>query len=103
LTKFNFEEESHRKKLLTNQAILIGNVGVEGERYIENARLYKHLDLYVKVLHTFHLPNVKTIYPNIDFVVIKDNLEGEYSGIEHEVYPGVFESIKTVTQKNCAR
>jgi hypothetical protein len=82
---FHWDNLSHRNKLKNNPAVLIGNLGEAGDRYIENVNFYKHLDLYVKVLHTFHLPNVRTVYPNIDFVVIKDNLEGEYSGIEHEV------------------
>lgn len=100
---FCWDNQNHRQKLKNNQAILIGNLGEAGDRYIENVNFYKHLDLYVKVLHTFHLPNVKTVYPNVDFVVVKDNLEGEYTGIEHEVYPGVFESIKTITQANSRR
>lgn len=83
---FHWDNLSHRSKLRNNPATLIGNLGEAGDRYIENVNFYKHLDLYVKVLHTFHLPNVSTVYPNIDFVVIKDNLEGEYSGIEHEVF-----------------
>ena len=103
LNDFDMENSSDLKKLQNNQAILIGNLGHTGERYIEDIKLYKHLDLYVKVLHTMALPNVKTVFPKVDFVVIKDNVEGEYSGIEHEVFPGVFESIKKVTQKNSKR
>lgn len=45
------------------------------------------------------MPNVETRHKDINFIVIKDNLEGEYSGIEHEVYPGVFESIKIITHE----
>lgn len=50
------------------------------------------------VVHIHTYPNVKTRHSNIDFVIIRDNLEGEYSGIEHEVYPGVFESLKIITR-----
>lgn len=40
---------------------------------------------------------------HIDIVIIRENLEGEYSGIEHEVYPGVFESLKVVTKEKTQR
>jgi len=103
LDNFDMENSSDLKKLQSNPAILIGNLGHTGDRYIEDIKLYKALDLYVRVMHTMHLPNVKTVFPDVDFVVIKDNVEGEYSGIEHEVFPGVFESIKKVTQKNSKR
>ena len=39
----------------------------------------------------------------MDFVIIRENLEGEYSGIEHEVYPGVFESLKVTTRARSQR
>lgn len=42
---------------------------------------------------------VATRHKNVDFVIVRSNLEGEYTGIEHEVYPGVFESIKLVTRE----
>ena len=48
----------------------------------------------------FKLPNIKTRHTSsIDIVIIRQNLEGEYSGIEHEVYPGVFESLKVITRE----
>lgn len=103
LDNFDFDNVSDKLKLQNNPAVLIGNLGHEGDRYIENVNIYKLLDLYVKVMHTYHLPNVKTVFPTVDMVVVKDNIEGEYSGIEHEVYPGVFESIKKVTEFNSRR
>lgn len=52
----------------------------------------------------FKLPNVKTRHTSpIDIVIIRENLEGEYSGIEHEVYPGVFESLKVTTREKTLR
>lgn len=50
-------------------------------------------------MHVYNHPNVKTRHQGIDFVVVRDNLEGEYTGIEHEVYPGVFESLKIITRE----
>lgn len=47
--------------------------------------------------------NIPSRHNNVDFVIIRDNLEGEYSGIEHEVYPGVFESLKIITRAKALR
>ena len=57
----------------------------------------------MKAIHVHSIPNVQTSYKNIDFVIMRAGLEGEYSNIEHEVYPGVFESIKIVTRKEARR
>jgi isocitrate dehydrogenase (NAD+) len=46
---------------------------------------------------------VQTRHKNVDFCIIRDNLEGEYTGIEHEVYPGVFESLKIITKSKASR
>lgn len=56
------------------------------------------------MLHLRTLPNINNVrHKNIDMIIIRENLEGEYSGIEHEVYPGVFESIKIVTSEKARR
>jgi isocitrate dehydrogenase (NAD+) len=65
--------------------------------YSANVRLRKKLDVYADVVHAFSIPGVKTRHDNIDLVVIRENTEGEYSGLEHEVYPGIVESIKVTT------
>lgn len=49
------------------------------------------------------MPNVPSRHEGVDFMVVRENLEGEYSGIEHEVYPGVFESLKVVTRQKASR
>ena len=67
-------------------------------RYLESTKIYKHLDLYANLIHTRTLPNVPTRHKNVDIVILRENTEGEYSGIEHEVYPGVIESIKIITK-----
>jgi len=61
------------------------------------------LDLYARVVHTFTLPNIPTRHAKTDLVIIRENLEGEYSGVEHEVYPGVYESIKVITKSASLR
>ena len=45
------------------------------------------------------MPNVPTRHKNINIIVIWENLEGEFSGIEHEVIEGVYESIKIITKE----
>ena len=49
------------------------------------------------------LPNVPTCHHEVDLVVVRENTEGLYSGIEHEVVPGVVESIKIMTRSACER
>lgn len=66
--------------------------------YSTNVALRKKLDVFVNVVHAFSIPGVETRHSNIDLVVIRENTEGEYSGLEHEVYPGVIESIKVTTE-----
>ena len=61
-----------------------------------------------KVGEDFHLSNVtsfvifcsgyQTPYTNVDLVTIRENTEGEYSGIEHTIVPGVVQSIKLITE-----
>lgn len=59
-----------------------------------NVQLRKELDLYASLVHCFNLPGLKTRHDNVNIVVIRENTEGEYSGLEHEVVPGVVESLK---------
>ena len=59
-----------------------------------NVQLRKELDLYASLVNCFNLPGLATRHDNVDIVVIRENTEGEYSGLEHEVVPGVVESLK---------
>lgn len=59
-----------------------------------NVMLRKELDLYASLVHCFNLQGLPTRHDNVDIVVIRENTEGEYSGLEHEVVPGVVESLK---------
>ena len=56
-----------------------------------NVQLRKELDLYALLVNCFNLPGLPTWHENVDIVVIRENTEGEYSGLEHEVVPGVVE------------
>ncbi|KAG6410956.1 hypothetical protein SASPL_129029 [Salvia splendens] len=63
-----------------------------------NMILRKELDLYASLVHCFNLPGLPTRHDNVDIVVIRENTEGEYAGLEHEVIPGVVESLKVITK-----
>ncbi|XP_025651601.1 isocitrate dehydrogenase [NAD] regulatory subunit 1, mitochondrial-like isoform X2 [Arachis hypogaea] len=64
-----------------------------------NVQLRKELDLYASLVNCFNLPGITTRHNNVDIVVIRENTEGEYSGLEHEVVPGVVESLKFCSER----
>jgi isocitrate dehydrogenase (NAD+) len=68
-----------------------------------NVGLRKALDLYANVRPIKALPNVPCRYPGLDLVVIRENTEGLYVGLEHTVVPGVVESLKVITEKASTR
>jgi isocitrate dehydrogenase (NAD+) len=49
------------------------------------------------------LPSLPTHWPGVDLIIVRENTEGEYVGLEHEVVPGVVESIKVITEKGSTR
>jgi isocitrate dehydrogenase (NAD+) len=63
-----------------------------------NVRLRKELDLYANLRPIKSLPGVPSRYENVDIVVVRENTEDLYSGLEHEVVPGVVESLKIITE-----
>ncbi|MDH3654608.1 MAG: isocitrate/isopropylmalate dehydrogenase family protein [Myxococcales bacterium] len=63
-----------------------------------NVQLRKRLDLYAAVRPVRNLPGIETRYQNVDLVVIRENTEGLYSGIENEVTKGVVTSLKVATE-----
>ena len=68
-----------------------------------NVALRKKLDLYACVRPAFYIEGVRTLYRDIDLVVVRENLEGLYAGIEHMITPDVAESIKVITRKGSER
>ena len=68
-----------------------------------NVALRKQLELYASVRPVKSIPGVKTRYDKIDLVVVRENTEDLYSGIEHIVVPGVVESLKIITEKASTR
>src|SRR5438309_6545113 len=68
-----------------------------------NVRLRKTLDLYANLRPVRSMPNIKTRYDDIDLIVVRENTEDLYSGLEHEVVPGVVESLKIITRHASTR
>src|SRR6266480_4428660 len=68
-----------------------------------NVQLRKKLNLYAAVRPVRSLPGIKTRYENVDMVIIRENTEGLYSGIENEVVPGVVTSLKVASEPACTR
>jgi len=68
-----------------------------------NVELRKRFELFANFRPIRNLPHIPTRYPGVDLIVVRENTEGLYSGIEHEVVPGVVESIKVITEKASTR
>jgi isocitrate dehydrogenase (NAD+) len=68
-----------------------------------NVELRKTLDLYANLRPVRTLPGVKSRYEGVDLIVVRENTEDLYSGLEHIVVPGVVESIKIITEKASTR
>ncbi len=68
-----------------------------------NVQLRKKLNLYAAVRPVRSLPGIKTRYENVDLVIVRENTEGLYSGIENEVVPGVVTSLKVASEQACTR
>ncbi len=68
-----------------------------------NVALRKKFELFANFRPIRSLPGVPSRYQGIDLIVVRENTEGLYSGIEHEVVPGVVESLKIITEKASTR
>ncbi|MBL9038522.1 MAG: isocitrate dehydrogenase (NAD(+)) [Archangium sp.] len=95
----------------TVEAVLRSGVGLKGPtatgigtgQQSANVGLRKRLDLFASLRPVRSMPGVKTRYENIDLVVVRENTEDLYAGLEHIVVPGVVESIKIITEKASTR
>ena len=68
-----------------------------------NVQLRKAFNLYAAVRPVRSLPGVETRYKDVDLVIVRENTEGLYSGVENEVTPGVVMSMKVATNEGCTR
>ncbi len=95
-TEMNPIVESIRKTHVALKGPITTPVGT-GHRSI-NVALRKALDLYANLRPVTHLPGIKTPFEQVDLVIVRENTEDLYAGLEHEVTPGVVESLKVITE-----
>lgn len=68
-----------------------------------NVQLRQKLNLYAAVRPVRSMPGIKTRFEGVDMVIVRENTEGLYSGIENEVVPGVVTSMKVASEAACTR
>src|SRR5579871_4094181 len=68
-----------------------------------NVALRQRFELYANFRPIRNLPHIPTRYPDVDLIIVRENTESLYSGLEHEVVPGVVESLKIITEKASTR
>jgi isocitrate dehydrogenase (NAD+) len=88
-----------------NGVALKGPVGTpvgEGFRSV-NVALRQALDLYACVRPVRSIPGVPSRFEGVDLVLVRENTEDLYSGLEHRVAPGIVESLKVITERACTR
>jgi isocitrate dehydrogenase (NAD+) len=68
-----------------------------------NVGLRKSLDLFANLRPVWNLPGVPSRFGGVDLVIVRENTEDLYSGLEHEIIPGVVESLKIITERASAR
>jgi isocitrate dehydrogenase (NAD+) len=68
-----------------------------------NVGLRKGLDLYANLRPVWNLPGVPSRFANVDLVIVRENTEDLYAGLEHQIVPGVVESLKIITEKASTR
>ncbi len=74
----------------------------EGYRSI-NVFLRRELDLYANLRPTLSLPGIRTPFKNVNIIVVRENTEDLYAGIEHQIAPGIVESVKVITARASLR
>ena len=115
----DFEHHEIHSKGQTEQGDLISNESIQAVRKYKyglkgpfetpigkgfrslNVTLRKRLNLFANVRPCQSIEGVDTPDQNVDLVTIRENTEGEYSGLEHEVVPGVMENLKIISRTAC--
>ena len=89
----------------TNRVALKGPITTPiGEGFQSaNVSLRKALDLYACVRPVKSVPGIETPFRDVNLIVVRENTEGLYSGLEHRIAPGIVESLKIVTERACTR
>jgi isocitrate dehydrogenase (NAD+) len=93
--------ESIRRNRLALKGPITTEVG-KGFKSI-NVQLRQELDLYANLRPARSLPSIPSRFEGVDLIVVRENTEDLYSGLEHIVVPGVVESLKIITEKASLR
>src|SRR5260221_5604152 len=119
--QFEWEEIAGRSDSSSDQAKSVNQAAVEAVRRNRvalkgpmataiaggapsvNVALRKALELYANLRPVKNMPGVKSHFQNVDLILVRENTEDLYSGLEHEVVPGVVESLKISTEKASTR
>jgi isocitrate dehydrogenase (NAD+) len=119
--QFDWEEIAGRSDSTANQEKSVNQAAVESVRRNRvalkgpmataiaggapsvNVALRKTLDLYANLRPVKNMPGVKSHFENVDLILVRENTEDLYSGLEHEVVPGVVESLKIITERASTR
>ena len=94
--------ESLKRNKLGLKGILFTPVERSGHQSF-NVALRQELDIYASIVLIKNIPGYKTRHENVDLCIIRENTEGEYSGLEHQSVQGVVESLKIITQQKSER
>ncbi len=88
-----------------NQVALKGPVGTPIGKGFQsvNVRLRQALELYANLRPVKNVPSIASRFSDVDLVIVRENTESLYSGLEHVVVPGVVESLKIITEKASTR
>ncbi|XP_071827086.1 isocitrate dehydrogenase [NAD] subunit beta, mitochondrial-like [Apostichopus japonicus] len=95
--------ESLKRNHVALKGIIHTPTGNIGELQTLNMKLRRNLDLFAGVVRCRSIPGVKGRFSNLDFVIIREQIEGEYSALEHQSVPGVIECLKIITRANSQR
>ncbi|PWN95783.1 putative IDH1-isocitrate dehydrogenase [NAD] subunit 1, mitochondrial [Tilletiopsis washingtonensis] len=113
--QFNVSGETHGSESLFKEAmesLRRNKVGLKGILFTPidtaahnswNVAMRQQLDIYASLVICKSLPGYPTRHKDVDFAIIRENTEGEYSGLEHQSYPGVVESLKVSTRASAER
>jgi isocitrate dehydrogenase (NAD+) len=119
--QFDWEEIAGRSDSTSNQEKTVNQAAVESVRRNRvalkgpmataiaggapsvNVALRKTLDLYANLRPVKNMPGVKSHFDNVNLILVRENTEDLYSGLEHEVVPGVVESLKIITERASTR
>eukprot|EP00835_Amoeboradix_gromovi_P006996 NODE_981_length_2556_cov_0.212861.p1 type:complete len:371 gc:universal NODE_981_length_2556_cov_0.212861:1586-474(-) len=100
--EYNTALDSIRRHKVALKGILFTPINKYGSRSF-NVTMRQDLDLYGAVSLVRSLPNIPSIYEKVDVAIIRENTEGEYSGLEHQPTPDVVEALKIVSHRKVER